>query len=100
MMLFLAETTVDLIGNPVIQWGFAGFCLILTGIIIWLIKQLLKVMGENNKVITKNTETIRDTNTAITAVINQNNEQTVTIRQLREDLMSRPCQLPKLRGDL
>ena len=46
--------------GPVIQYGFAGFSVILLGILIWLIRELLFILRTNNKVIAKNTEAINN----------------------------------------
>lgn len=50
--------TAKLMFNPAIQYGFAGFSMVLLGILIWLIRRLLDllervtgVMGEHSNLI-------------------------------------------------
>ena len=55
----------SIMNNPAIQYGFAGFSVILIGIIVWLIKQLLQVIKDANKVIAGNTKMIADNSEAV-----------------------------------
>ncbi len=48
----------DIISSPVIQYGFAGFCVLLLSFIFWLTKQLLEVIRKNNSILAKLIETI------------------------------------------
>ncbi len=43
---------------PVIQYGFAGFSAVLLGILVWMIRILLSVVRESNKVISENTTAV------------------------------------------
>ena len=70
--------------NPVIQYGFAGLCVILLGILVWLVKQLLGVIDRNNEVIATNTLAIQ----AVDA--NTKEAKDVTI-ELKDELYRRPC---------
>jgi hypothetical protein len=72
------------LGSPLIQLGFAGFCLLLLGIVVWLITRLLAVIKENNAIIARNTE-------AVTNVVTAIGEQTALMRGTREELLKRPC---------
>ena len=74
--------------TPTLQYGFAGFSLILVGVIVWLIRQLLRVLNQNNKVISGNTA-------AIVAVTRDTQETKTEVRQLREELMKRTCLLTR-----
>lgn len=49
---------MESIMDSVAQYGFAGFCVVLLCIIVWLIKQLLEVIRANNAVIERNTEAL------------------------------------------
>lgn len=70
--------------NPLIQWGFAGLCIILLGILVWLIRQLLEVLKENNRVIAMNTQAIGKV--GITA------DSTLEVAvELKNELLRRPC---------
>ena len=75
---------VVLLFSPFVQLGFAGVCLFLLGIIVWLIKNLIALLTKNNDIIAKNT-----------AAIHSMSEATVKgyelIRQLHDKLLQRPC---------
>lgn len=78
-----AQATTSIM-NPLIQWGFAGLCLILLGILVWLIRQLLEVLKENNRVIAMNTQAIQKV--GVTA------ESTLEVAiELKNELLRRPC---------
>ena len=76
------------IWTPVFQYGFAGFSAVLLGIIVgggrWLIRQLLDVLKENNKVIDRNTA-------AINAVEKTTTDDLKLTRDINNKLLSRPC---------
>lgn len=72
--------------TPTLQYGFAGFSLILVGVIVWLIRQLLRVLSQNNRVISNNTA-------AIVAVTKDTEATKDEVRRLRELLMTRTCVL-------
>ena len=70
--------------SPVIQGGFAVFSVFLLGIIVWLIKQLLKVLGETNTVLAGNTK-------AIEAIGTGTSETQRLMADIRDQLLTRPC---------
>jgi len=74
----------DLILQPVIQYGFLGFSVVLLGIIIWLIKRLLGVLDANNKVITANTQATQDLTKLTCDLLKLD-------RSLHDKIISRPC---------
>lgn len=74
--------------TPTLQYGFAGFSLVLVGVIVWLIRQLLRVLNQNNRVISGNTA-------AIVAVTKDTSETKQEVRQLREELLKRTCLLQR-----
>jgi len=76
------ETSV--IMSPLIQYGFAGFSLILLAVLVWLIRELLTVLKANNKVIAENTQAIKSVDKNTTATF----EIMVEIKDL---LLKRPC---------
>jgi hypothetical protein len=70
--------------TPVIQYGFAGFCVVLLAILVWLITQLLKILKENNIVIS--------TNTAAITRVDGHSEATLKVAiECKEELLKRPC---------
>jgi len=76
------ETSV--IMSPLIQYGFAGFSLILLGVLIWLIRELLSVLKENNRVIAENTQAIKS--------VDKNTTNTFAIMvEIKDELLKRPC---------
>ena len=70
--------------QPVVQYGFLGFSVVLLGVVIWLIRKLLEVLEANNRVISANTEAIRDLSRMTVDLLNLN-------RSLHDKLISRPC---------
>ena len=78
------ESTAKLIFSPVIQYGFAGFCVILLGIIIWMIKRLLGVLEKNSEVISANTNAIQNTQRTMT----ETRDLTIEVKDI---LNQRPC---------
>ncbi len=70
--------------QPVVQYGFLGFSMVLLGVVIWLIRKLLDVLEANNQIIAANTEAIRDL-TAMTSDLMKLN------RSLHDKIISRPC---------
>ena len=88
-----AEVIYDLtVMQPYVQWGFAGFCFVvfavLMTVIVWLIRNLLAVLKETNKVVAGNTE-------AISSVHTTADETKRLMGDIRDQLLSRPCLLPK-----
>lgn len=78
-----AQATTTIM-NPVIQWGFAGLCLILLGILVWLIRELLSVLKENNRVIALNTQAIQK--------VDSNAEKTLDIAvEVKNEILKKPC---------
>lgn len=70
--------------SPIMQWGFAGFSGILLSILVWLIRELLKVLKENNRIIASNTE-------AINRVGGSADSTLQTVSKLKDELYRRPC---------
>ena len=90
-MMLIAEIASDLtVMAPYVQWGFAGFCFVvfvtLTTINVWLMKNYITVVKENNVVIAGNTA-------AITAVHNTADATKVLMGDIRDQLLSRPCMM-------
>ena len=76
--------THELFLQPVIQYGFLGFSVVLLGIVIWLIKRLLAVLEATNQIIAANTEAIKEVTTLTSDLLALN-------RQLHDKIISRPC---------
>jgi len=72
--------------SPVIQGGFAVFALILLAVIVWLVKQLLRVLRDNNAVIAGNTQAIE----SVAAIASDTRQ---LMQQIRDELFKRPCLL-------
>lgn len=73
-----------MVNNSYIQAGFAGFCLLLLGIIYWLIKRLLDLLEKNTAAFTKNSDVI--------AQLEVNaKERKQILEDIKQALISRPC---------
>jgi len=75
---------LDINSEIFLQYGFAGVSAVLFGILIWLIKALLSLQKDTNKVIEKNTS-------ANNRIVDLQEKQLITIDALKEKLISRPC---------
>jgi uncharacterized membrane protein YqgA involved in biofilm formation len=73
----------DLLLQPVIQYGFLGFSVVLLAV-IWLIKQLLIVMKANNTIVAQNTAAMK----TLTATVS---DLMILNRSLHDKIISRPC---------
>lgn len=76
--------TIALIGSEYIQLGFAGLCILLIGVIVWLVYQLLEVLKGTTKALSENTNAIH---TLIKAV----DDQKAITSELRDEFYKRPC---------
>jgi cell division protein FtsB len=79
-----ANSLVNL--SPILQYGFAGFSLVLVAVIVWLIRQLLAVLRANNRALSSLTA-------ALVKVTEDTGETRHEVRQLREELLKRSCLL-------
>ena len=70
--------------SPLIQGGFAVFALLLLGVNVWLVKQLLRVLKDNNRVIAGNSR-------AIEAVATIATDTRALMQDVRDQLLQRPC---------
>ncbi|HPD28573.1 MAG TPA: hypothetical protein PLL20_01155 [Phycisphaerae bacterium] len=70
--------------QPVVQYGFLGFSVVLLGVVIWLIRKLLEVLEANNRIIAANTEAIRE-------LTNMTCDLLKLHRSLHDKIISRPC---------
>lgn len=69
---------------PVLQWGFAGFSLLLLGIVVWQFKQLLAVLKTTNRVVTSCTHAIEGAR--------ETSEQVRTeLRAMRDEQLRHGC---------
>jgi len=78
--------------SPWIQLGFAGFAFALLGVVVWLVRQLLRVLRDNTTVICGNTSAIESVNTTA-------DETRDLMRDVRDQLLARPCLMSKREQD-
>lgn len=71
--------------TPIVQYGFAGLCAIQFAFIFWLTRRLLDVLRKNSEVIAANTA-------AIQRVDERTGDSLKLLRELNNQLLSRPCQ--------
>lgn len=86
MNLILAQS-MDVPGvllEPVVQYGFLGFSVVLLGVVIWLIRKLLMVLDRNNEVITANTQAVENLCKTSAELMKLN-------REVHDKLLARPC---------
>ena len=66
--------------QPIIQYGFAGMCVVLLGILVWLISKLLAILEKTNAVIAANTD-------AIKTVDSHTSESITLLKDLRDRIL-------------
>ena len=74
----------SIIMQPIVQYGFLGFSAVLLGIVVWLIKRLLKVLEGNTRIIAAATEASKEQTRMIADLLSLN-------RSLHDKIISRPC---------
>jgi len=74
----------EIITEPIIQCGFAGFAAVLLAIIVWLVRRFIAVLEINSTVIAANTNAIMKL-TALTGNL------MMLTRSLHDKIISRPC---------
>jgi len=74
----------SIITQPVVQYGFLGFSAVLLGIVVWLIKRLLRVLEDNSRIIAASTEASKEQTRMIADLLRLN-------RSLHDKIISRPC---------
>jgi hypothetical protein len=79
--------------TPILQYGFAGFSLLLLGVIVWLVRQLINVLRANNRALDRLTA-------ALVTVTRDTNETRGEVRELREELMKRTCMVTMSRPQI
>jgi len=78
----MQETTSIL--TPIMQFGFAGLSAVLLVILVWLIKELLSILKETNRIIAANTQAIQSVDENARIVVN-------TTNALKDEIYKRPC---------
>jgi len=73
-------TDVVNIGTEFIQYGFAGFALLLLGVLCWVVRRVLELQAETTRVIERNTDSTRD-------VLQMIERQNVTLADIRDRLL-------------
>jgi hypothetical protein len=80
---------VEILNHPLIQTGFFGVCLLLLGIIYWLIQRLLDLTERNTAAFTKNSDVISQLE------VNAKERKDI-LNDIKAALLSRPC----MKGEL
>jgi len=68
----------------IVQFGFAGFCAALLGVLVWLVRQLLQLQRDSSDVIARNTEAVHDLLTLVSDSVR-------LLREVHNKLLARPC---------
>lgn len=86
--MILSSGTPQILSNPSIQWGFAGFCLALLAFVFWLVKTRTVSGKDLTTVISEHTSAVREQTRLLTELLQLN-------RKIHNRLLARPCLLPK-----
>lgn len=73
--------------TPIIQWGFAGFCALLLGIIVWMIRNDREDRQKTNELFMKSTEVISKNTTTIAELSEKMSEDRKTLGDIRDRVM-------------
>lgn len=74
----------SILSSPVMQYGFAGFCLILLAINVWLMNKFCLLLSDVTNVLSKN-------NDLISTINREGNEHKALLINIKDCLLSRPC---------
>lgn len=80
-----------LLASAPIQYGFAGLCIILLGILVWLIQQLIRTIEGCNAVIGRNTEAMREISSTTREVRKVAEATRDELAHLNTTIVARPC---------
>jgi len=70
----------SIIAEPVVQYGFAGLAVVQLAVIVWLIRNLMRLLDRTNGIITENTSAIRE-------LSKSTSEELRLIREMRDKLL-------------
>lgn len=70
--------------EPIVQYGFLGFCVVLLAMVFWLTYTLVDLVRQNNKIIAAHTEAMNSHATLTKDLLALN-------RSIHDKLISRPC---------
>ena len=73
-----------ILGSKLIQCGFAGMCVILICIVVWLVKRLLDVLEKNTLAFCANMEAINNNTKMI-------EDQKIISKEMKDLLLTKPC---------
>ena len=80
---------MELLGAKMImQYGFAGFSVVLLSMLFWLTRILISLLKENTRIIGENTSTIA-------RLGDTTNELKGLMGEIKDELLSRPCLMKK-----
>lgn len=75
-------------GKLILQYGFAGFSVVLLSMLFWLMRILVKLLEKNTAVISENTSTIAK-------VGETTGELKGLMIEIKDELLTRPCLMKK-----
>lgn len=70
--------------EQVVQYGFAGLAAAQLTVLVWLVRRLLALLAASSRIIAGNTHALR-------ALAERQRDLTLVTRELREQLLARPC---------
>ena len=76
---------------PLVQYGFAGLCIILMMFLFWLVKQLIGLLKANQVIIAENTKAFNRLIEKSDAHLDLAKQQLVLQREISNMLLQRPC---------
>jgi len=74
----------EIMSQPAVQYGFAGFAAALLAFVWWLVRHIIRLLNRTNQIIANNTEAIRSVDT-------RTGEELKLLRAIHDKLLARPC---------
>ncbi len=74
----------ELIVAPIVQYGFAGFCAVQLGVIVWMVSRFMGELARTREVVQENTAAVREVTKLCADVMALN-------RDVHDKLIARPC---------
>lgn len=81
----------SILNSSSIQYGFAGFCLILVGLLAWVIAKVFALNAATQAIVREVVQVVQKNTDTLERVLTAQNEMTALQRRLTEKLLARPC---------
>ena len=81
----------DILALPIVQCGFAGLCFVLLVVVVWLTRQLIRLMEKNGEVMSQVGKIIEANTKAVSEVGALSGQTLSLLREVNNKFLARPC---------